>query len=184
MIDTNKSLILIRAYNEEVNIEEVIIRAQKCGYICVVNDSHTDSTAEILSKIKNIHVIHHEVNTHLPGAILSGMRFAVNEGYEFCIAMDAGLSHNPDEIPFFSFDDQSDFIIGHRTNKKNTPLPRKALSIGGNILYHIFVRFPRIFQGLEFLDLTSGFSRYSSKSMTLLLSKELQGKSYGFVLKV
>ncbi len=81
-------------------------------------------------------VIHHERNTHMPGGLLDGMRYAVEQGYDYAIAMDAGLSHNPDELPRFIDHPHADLVLGMRTTKTNTPLFRRALSKAGNFVYN------------------------------------------------
>ncbi len=73
-------LVIIPAYNEEKTIEEVILRARKYADVCVINDNSQDATPEILARINGIHVIHHEENTHLPGCILDGMKYAHEKG--------------------------------------------------------------------------------------------------------
>ena len=94
-------LVVIPAYNEEDTIEEVVLRAKKYADVCVVNDNSSDATPEILGRIDGIHVIHHKKNTHIPGGLLDGMKYAVEHDYSYAISIDAGLSHNPDEIPRF-----------------------------------------------------------------------------------
>ena len=74
-------LVIIPAHNEEKTIEELVNRAKKYADVCVVNDCSKDATSQILGRIENIKVINHEVNTHIPGAVLDGMRFALENKY-------------------------------------------------------------------------------------------------------
>ncbi len=169
----NDYLIIIPAYNEEDTIEELIIRAKKFADVCVINDNSNDATPEILGRFSDIHVIHHEKNTHIPGGLLDGMRYAVSKGYAYGIAIDAGLSHNPDEIPRFIDHPHSDLAIGTRIDKTNTPLFRKALSFVGNIIYNCSLEFPAsIFKLKYYKDISSGYRRYSNKTMHLIISKK------------
>jgi dolichol-phosphate mannosyltransferase len=172
-------LVIIPAYNEEDTIEELIIRAKKFADVCVINDNSKDATPEILEKFSDIHVIHHEKNTHIPGGLLDGMRYAVSKGYAYGIAIDAGLSHNPDEIPRFIDHPHSDLAIGTRMVKTNTPLFRKALSFVGNIIYNCSLEFPAsIFKRKYYKDISSGYRRYSNKAMQLIVSKKIESKSF------
>ena len=180
----NDYLIIIPAYNEEDTIEELIIRAKKFADVCVINDNSNDATPEILGRFSDIHVIHHEKNTHIPGGLLDGMRYAVSKGYAYGIAIDAGLSHNPDEIPRFIDHPHSDLAIGTRIDKTNTPLFRKALSFVGNIIYNCSLEFPAsIFKLKYYKDISSGYRRYSNKTMHLIISKKTESKSFDILFE-
>jgi dolichol-phosphate mannosyltransferase len=177
-------LVVIPAYNEEQTIEEVVRSAKKYADICVVDDCSTDSTPEILSREEDIYVITHERNTHIPGAVLDGMRYAVAKRYSYSITIDAGLSHDPDEIPLFINHEYADLVIGSRKRRINTPLYRKVLSFTGNFLYNISLDFPgSVFKETYYKDITSGFRRYSGKAMQLLVSEEMESKSFDFLLE-
>lgn len=177
-------LVIIPAYNEEETIEEVILRAKKYADVCVINDNSQDATPEILARINGIHVIHHEENTHLPGGILDGMKYAHEKGYEYAITMDAGLSHDPDEIPLFMNHEQTDLVIGVRTQKVNTPFFRRILSKGGNLVYNFSIDFPKsLIKKRYYKDITSGFRRYSDRSVKLLLAKEIKSKSFDILFE-
>lgn len=177
-------LVVIPAYNEEETIEEVVLRARDYADVCVINDNSEDATAEILSRIDGIHVIHHKLRTHIPGGILDGMEYATEQGYDYAITMDAGLSHNPDEIPIFINHPYADLTIGVRTNKTNTPLKRMILSKTGNFIYNASLDFPSsLFQKRYFRDITSGFRRYSNHAMRFLVSKRMKSKSFDILLE-
>jgi len=177
-------LVVIPAYNEEDNIEEVVLRAKKYADVCVINDNSSDATPEILNRIDGIHVIHHEKNTHIPGGLLDGMKYAVDHDYDYAIAMDAGLSHDPDEIPRFISHPPSDLAIGTRITKKNTLLYRRCLSKVGNFIYNICLDFPAsVFRRRYYKDITSGFRRYSNKSMKLILSKKIESKTFDILFE-
>lgn len=177
-------LVVIPAYNEEDTIEEVVLRAKKYADVCVINDNSSDATPEILNRIGGIHVIHHEKNTHIPGGLLDGMKYAVDHDYDYAIAMDAGLSHDPDEIPRFISHPPSDLTIGTRITKKNTPLCRRCLSKVGNFIYNICLDFPAsVFRRRYYKDITSGFRRYSNKSMKLILSKKIESKTFDILFE-
>lgn len=177
-------LIVIPAYNEEATIKELVTRARMFGDVCVVDDCSIDATPEILKNIQNIHVIRHEKNTHIPGAIMDGLQYANKHKYKYAVTLDSGFSHNPDEIPLFKKAPHSDLLIGSRTIKINTPLYRKFLSTVGNYIYNISLDFPRsIFKKIYYKDITSGFRRYSEKAIALLVSKKMESKSFDFLFE-
>jgi dolichol-phosphate mannosyltransferase len=184
MAKKSQHLIIIPAYNEEADIEETVLRAKKYADVCVIDDCSNDATPEILRRIEDIHVITHNRNTHIPGGLLDGMRYAVEKDYDYGISMDAGLSHNPDEIPLFINHPHVDLVIGSRKTKIGTPLFRRVLSKTGNFVYNISLDFPAsLFNQRYYKDITSGFRRYSNKAMKLVLSKECESASFDILLE-
>ncbi len=184
MLNKSSCLIVIPAYNEQASIRAVVQGAKKYADVCVINDNSTDATRDILQSIPDIHVINHTENTHIPGGLLDGMRYAVEKGYDYAVSMDAGLSHNPEEIPLFLAYPPCDLVIGCRERKINTPRYRLLLSKAGNISYNIFLDFPEsIFRNKYYRDITSGFRRYSYDAMELLLSREMKSKSFDILFE-
>jgi dolichol-phosphate mannosyltransferase len=150
----------------------------------VIDDNSRDATPEILKRFDDIHVIRHERNTHIPGGLLDGMRYAVEQGYAYGIAMDAGLSHNPDEILRFMQCEHADLVIGTREIKYHVPLFRHLLSAAGSLIYNICLDFPRsVWKDKYFKDVTSGYRRYSNKAMQLLISKQIQSRSFDILFE-
>jgi dolichol-phosphate mannosyltransferase len=177
-------LVVIPAYNEEETIEEVVTRSKKYADVCVINDNSNDATPDILNKIKDIHVIHHKKNTHIPGGLLDGMRYAVENNYRYAISLDAGMSHNPEEMPRFISHPPCDLVLGERTSKSNTPLFRKILSIAGNIIYNISLDFPSsAFRRHYYPDITTGYRRYSRKAMQAVLSRKIESRSFDILFE-
>lgn len=79
-----KHLVVIPAYNEEETIREVVERALEYSDVLVVDDASKDQTPEILKTMirkhpKKLFTIRHEKNTHIPGGIQDGMKFAVEK---------------------------------------------------------------------------------------------------------
>ncbi len=183
MEKTRSCIIIIPAYNEEKTIKEVVTGVKKYGDVCVIDDCSEDFTPEILQNIKGIHVIFHRKNTHIPGCLLDGMRYAVKKNYVYAVSMDAGLSHSPDEIPLFLKHPEADLVIGCRREKINTPLFRRALSKAGNFIYNFCLDIPKNMAGRYYADLTSGFRRYSYKAMKLLLAKNMKSRSFDFMVE-
>jgi len=105
-----KIIVVIPAYNEAENIAEVVTRATRHAPVLVVNDGSTDRTGEIAAALPNTAVINHERNTHIPGAILDGFRYALANGYDYAVTMDAGLSHDPGLLPALIAQPDADLI--------------------------------------------------------------------------
>ncbi|MGN7612976.1 glycosyltransferase family 2 protein [Magnetococcales bacterium HHB-1] len=179
----NKPLIIIPAYNEEETIAEVVRRAKPFGDLCVINDNSNDQTAEILATFSDIHVITHQQNTHIAGAILDGMRYAVEKKYDYAITMDAGLSHIPEEIAIFLAYEQKDLVIGRREQHQGTPHYRRLLSWSGNRVYNGCILGPKALLFGHYHDLTSGFRRFSYKAMRCLINHPMQSRAFDFILE-
>ncbi len=177
------TVVVIPCYNEEETIEEVVTKAMQYADVCIIDDCSTDRSPEILAAIDGIHVIHHETNTHIARGTLDGMAYALAAGYTYAITMDAGMSHNPDEIPRFIEHGEADLVLSRRTTKVNTPLSRRALSFVGSFVYNVFLDFPRYPFNPYYSDLTSGFRRYSRAAMEALLSAPMKSRSFDFIFE-
>lgn len=177
------TVIIIPCYNEADTIEEVVSRAKQYADVCVIDDCSTDSSPEILAAIDGIHIIRHDKNTHIARGILDGMAYAVEKGYTHAITMDAGLSHNPDEIPRFLECDGADVVLGRRVTKINTPLKRRILSAIGGFVYNVFLDFPRLVFKPYYGDLTTGFRKYSKAAMDVLLATPIKSRSFDFIFE-
>jgi len=176
-----KIIVVIPAYNEEKNIAELIRRTQPFADICVVNDASKDDTEKIVRTFAPVACISHSRNTHIPQAILDGMRHAVEHRYDYVITMDAGLSHLPEELPLFIGAPDCDLVLGYRVKRENTPMYRKMISRLGTMLINFTLRplgskLPRA----RFRDVTSGYRRYSINAAKLLLSRAMEAKSFDF----
>lgn len=175
---------MIPAYNEAENIAEVVTRATAHAPVLVVNDGSKDRTGEIAEALPNCSVIHHAQNTHIPGAILDGFRFALANGYDYAITMDAGLSHDPNLIPSLIAQPDADLLLSYRPSPKNVPVYRKALSRAAAHLVNMAIREPRwkIWKA-GYRDVTSGYRRYSRRAMEAVLAAPLVCKSFDFHLE-
>ena len=177
-------LVVIAAYNEAATIEEVVRLARRSADVCVVDDASTDDTAKIVSGIEGVHCIRHERNTHIPGATLDGMRYARDQGYDFCITMDAGMSHDPNAIPEFMVHTDADLVIGCRRRKIDVPGYRRALSWGGNRMLNLTLNQRYVpWGGAGLSDVTSGYRMFSRAAVDLLLRSRLQSRSFDFHLE-
>jgi dolichol-phosphate mannosyltransferase len=172
-------LVVIPAYNEEATIEDVVRLTQPHADVCVIDDASTDSTPQILARLEGVHTIRHQTNTHITGAILDGMKYAVEAGYEFCITMDAGLSHDPRVLPEFKQHLNADLVIGVREKTISVPFYRRALSKSGTFAMNFALNRGRR-KKLSVRDATSGYRMYSRKSLLVLLKHKFKSRSFDF----
>ena len=89
-----KTLIIIPAYNEELNIENTINKLKKYNDISkspvdyiIINDGSTDKTKEICKK-NNFNVINLIHNLGIGGAVQTGYKYALENNYDIAIQFD------------------------------------------------------------------------------------------------
>lgn len=181
MLKREDFLVVIPAYNEEESIGEVIRRTLPFADICVVNDGSTDSTEAIVRSFKEVSLINHPRNTHIPQATLDGMRYAWERGVSYVITMDAGLTHKPEELPRFLEHPPCDLVIGVRTKTEKVPRYRRMISRTGTLLMNLALQ-PGggLFHGQRLRDATSGYRRFSRRAVELLLSRKMKAKAFDF----
>lgn len=120
--------VIIPAYNEEGNIEEVVRICEKVFSsffndnfeIIVVNDGSGDKTGEIagklMSSVKNLKVFHHQKNQGMGKAVKTGVCQAQND---LIFVTGSDLQFDIREFEkFLPFIDNSDIVIGYRVNRK------------------------------------------------------------------
>ncbi|EMY76806.1 glycosyltransferase, group 2 family protein [Leptospira weilii serovar Ranarum str. ICFT] len=180
-----KNLVVIPAYNEEETIREVVERALAYSDVLVVDDASKDKTPEILKTLirkypKKLFTIRHEKNTHIPGGIQDGMKFAVQKKYDSVVTMDAGLSHDPDRLSEF-IKTEEDLVIGSRITTDGVPLYRKLISfIAAKVMNYCIS--PGLFDvfGYRLRDCTSGYRKYSKNAFTWIAESKLESVAFDF----
>lgn len=163
-------LIIIPAYNEEENIENVVSFIQKkyseYDYI-VVNDGSKDHTADICRK-KEYELLNLPVNLGLAGAFQAGLKYAYTKGYSYAIQFDADGQHRPEFIePMLErIKEGYDIVIGSRfvTTKKGS-----SLRMIGSKMITVAIK---LTTGIRVADPTSGM-RMFSKNMIEEFAKNL-----------
>src|SRR5262245_2236238 len=103
-----KAMVIIPTYDEAENIERLIaaIRALPGHFeITVVDDNSPDGTGRIVegiaAKDPAVHVLHRSGKLGLGTAYIEGFKYALRNGVEAVIEMDADFSHDPRELPNF-----------------------------------------------------------------------------------
>ena len=91
----DKILIVIPAYNEAENIENVIKEIKKdidYADILVVNDCSSDNTVEIVEK-NGVNCVTNVFNMRYAMAVQTGIKYAYQNNYDYVIQMDADGQH-------------------------------------------------------------------------------------------
>jgi dolichol-phosphate mannosyltransferase len=100
-----KTIVVIPTYNEADNIVpliESIKSALPSTDVLIVDDNSPDGTAELvrkkMKKDDSIHLIVRQNKMGLGTAYCEGFKYALQQGYDYILQMDADFSHNP-QIP-------------------------------------------------------------------------------------
>lgn len=156
-------LILIPAHNEASSVASVIdeVIEQTTCRVVVIDDASTDGTAAI-ARNAGATVLSLSVQLGAWGAVQTGMRFALRQGYRYVITMDADGQHEAADL-FKLFapvrDGLADVTIGACTRRGS-----RMRKIAWVILKWI--------SGLSLEDITSGFRAYNQPAVQLLARKE------------
>lgn len=160
----DKILIVIPAYNEAENIENVIKEIQKdidYADILVVNDCSSDNTVEIVEK-NDVNCVTNVFNMRYAMAVQTGIKYAYQNNYDYVIQMDADGQHIASEALKMYKElkkNDVDIVIGSRYLKDMgypCPLFRR---IGTKMFEWII----KIFTGKRIADPLSGFQCLNKK---------------------
>ena len=118
-----KKLIIIPAYNEEENIEktvESILRDSSGFDYVIINDCSTDNTKKICEE-KGYNVVSLPINLGIGGAVQTGYKYAVRNGYDMAVQVDGDGQHDPkflEEMAEYLEEHELDMVIGSRFIEK------------------------------------------------------------------
>ena len=162
-------LALIPAYNEEITIYAVVRETMKYLPTLVADDGSTDATVK-LSREAGANIVQNEKNLGKGAALRNGFRYALENGYQAVLILDADGQHDPGEIPLFleSYQqNKSNLIIGMR-NFTQMPFTRRLANSLGSVLVNRLTREP-------IHDNQSGYRLIDAKVMNLLLDSQEMG---------
>ena len=154
-------LIVIPARDEAVTIGSVIgaIRAQGFPDIVVVDDDSRDDTAAIASAA-GARVLRAPLPQGAWGAMQTGIRYAVRNGYPCVVTMDADGQHEPAYLEqLLKAGETADVVIG-------------AYPARGSRLRRLAWAYFKFLTDFNFEDLTSGFRYYNSSACWQLAAEE------------
>ena len=189
----SNALVIIPTYNEKENIAliiEAVLALSKDFDILVVDDGSPDGTAEIVKHLQRtlppsgstLHVLQRTGKQGLGTAYIEGFRFALANGYDFILEMDADFSHAPSDVPrLLATLETHDQAMGSRYIKGGSTsgwtLPRVLISRGGNI-------YARGVLGLAFHDLTGGFNAHRRNVLETIGLTDIKSRGYAFQVEI
>jgi len=152
-----RSIVLLPSYNEATRLPEVLRRLRELApefQPVVVDDGSRDRTAAVAREHGAI-VLEHPFNLGYGAALQTGYKFALEEGTELLVQMDADGQHDPTHIARLTepiLAGRADLVIGSRFLEPTDYRMGLARTIGRKL----FQRLARL-SGLDVTDPTSGF---------------------------
>lgn len=154
--------VMIPSYNEAENIEQLISEINALDIdpqIVVVDDNSPDGTAKIVKRLmdsmKNVHLVLRTEERGRGTAGVAGFKYALDNGAEYVIEMDADFSHHPKHIPDLlkAMEDHdvalgSRFVAGGKNIRKG--FIRNLVTVFANIYINLIL-------GVKIKDATSGY---------------------------
>ncbi len=157
-----RAMAMVPTYNEALNIEnllrEILRQGTDIGAV-VVDDNSPDGTASIVEKLRQedprVHLVLRMEERGRGTAGIVGFQYAVSQGADFVIEMDADFSHPPSYFPYFlSQMEDCDLLIGSRLLEGGGERGRSFLRRSISRLANAYIR--RILN-LPIRDCTSGY---------------------------
>jgi dolichol-phosphate mannosyltransferase len=147
-------LVSLATYNERDNLAPLIreVRQQlPAADVLVIDDDSPDGTGKVADDLAaadpHVRALHRAGKLGLGTAILAGMRYAMEHGYDFLLNMDCDFSHHPRYLPaIVAGMDGRDVMIGSRYvpggGTRNWPLSRQLISKSVNLMVRFLFRMP------------------------------------------
>jgi dolichol-phosphate mannosyltransferase len=184
-----KSLVIIPTYNEKENILRLIGRILNIGLeleVLVIDDNSPDGTGALVKPLTEtnprIHLIEREKKMGIGPAYIAGFKWALANGFDVVIEMDADLSHRPRYLPqFLEKIKEYDVVVGSRWigggRIANWSPFRVLLSRVANI-YSQWVL------GVPIKDLTGGFTCYRRSVLESINLERIHSDGYSFQIEM
>lgn len=163
---TARTLLIIPCYNEADSIRVLLIEIARLnlGYdTLVIDDGSNDHTADVARALSP--VVQMVSNLGIGGCVQTGIKYAWNKGYDYCIQVDGDGQHPPKELAkLVAQKNTADIIIGSRFENiisfKSTTMRRFGSRL---IMLTLFA----LFGGKLISDPTSGMRHMNRRAMEL-----------------
>ena len=186
-----KKIVLIPTYNEKENIRSIIttvLNLPSDFHILVIDDGSPDGTANIVKEMilsfsDRLFIEERSGKLGLGTAYIHGFKWALKNGYDYIIEMDADFSHNPNDLDrlVHACEQGADVAVGSRYVKggatENWPLDRLIYSKGGSA-------YTRIITGLPVKDPTAGFVCYKNAVLAAMNLDNINFIGYAFQIEM
>lgn len=188
-----RTIVSLATYNEAENIAPLvheIRRALPSAEILIIDDNSPDGTGRIaddlVAKLPGVHVLHRPGKLGLGTAVLTAMRFAIENGFDALINMDADFSHPPRFLPELAAGVEKqgyDVMIGSRYIKgggiggEQFNLKRKFMSTGINT-------YARFWLGLTTRDNSGSYRCYRTAMLRRIPFDKVRSRGYSFMEEI
>lgn len=178
-------LIGISTYNEIENLPTLVQQldeAMPSAHILIVDDNSPDGTGDWSEQQANqrddFHCIQRQGKLGLGTATIATLQYAIDNGYEFVVNMDADLSHPPKHLPeLCAVAKNVDVAVGSRYvaggGIVGWPLHRRIMSRCVNA-------YARLALGLPTKDCSGSFRCYRVSKLREISLDRIRSKGYSF----
>lgn len=186
----NSALVIIPTYNERENLEAItssVLSVEPRADILVVDDNSPDGTGqladELAKKDARMRVLHRRQKQGLGKAYLEAFAWALAQGYQLIIEMDADFSHDPKYLPVLidTALGGADLVVGSRYvpggGTVNWGLLRRLISKGGSL-------YARSILGVRIRDLTAGFKCFNRRVLEAIELDQVHASGYAFQIEL
>lgn len=184
----SQSLVVLPTYNEKDNIKSFILELLSTNpdiNILVVDDSSPDGTADIVKALESdprVNLLLREKKEGLGRAYVAGMKWALDNNFDYIIQMDADYSHRfLDLIRMRESVGHCDFVVGARWipggGIENWSWHRRLLSIMANIYVQVLL-------GHRLHDWTGGFNIWRRNVLEAIQLESLEAHGYCFQVEL
>jgi dolichol-phosphate mannosyltransferase len=184
-----QALVCLPTYDEKDNvvpITEAILAATPLVDVLVIDDNSPDGTGQLADAIAarepRVKVLHRAGKEGLGKAYLAGFDWALRQGYELILEMDADFSHDPKYLPgMLEAAKGADVVLGSRNipggGTVNWGVGRKIISRGGSL-------YARTILGIPVRDLTGGFKCFHRKVLESIDLPTVECSGYAFQIEL
>lgn len=171
-------------------VDAVLAKTEEFGkvtFFVILDRATKDNTVELLRehavKEKRLCVVWAPENRGLVDAYIRGYREAVQSGADWILEIDAGFSHDPEDIPKFWAKMQQgyDCVFGTRFalggKVVDSSAKRYWVSKGGSWLTNLAL-------GTHLADMTSGFELFSRDALQMVLDRGIQSRAHFFQTEI
>jgi dolichol-phosphate mannosyltransferase len=184
-----KAMAMVPTYNEAPNIEtllrEILRQGPDIGAV-VVDDNSPDGTAAIVRRLQaedpRVHLVLRMEERGRGTAGIVGFQYAVKQGVDYVIEMDADFSHSPSTIPFLlSQMNDCDLLIASRLVKGGGERGRHFLRKWITRTANAYIRF---ILDLPVYDCTSGYRVFRRRVLEAVELDQIMSKGPSVVEEV
>lgn len=163
-----RRLVIVPAFNEQDSVGGVIEEIRRFDTkleIIVVDDGSDDRTAEV-ARAHGVHVVSLPFNLGIGAAVQTGFRYALANGFDLAVQIDADGQHVPSELPklFAPLEaGEADLVIGSRFAGERAFRSSFTRRIG----IRLFALTVSAIARRRLTDTTSGFRAVSRRGIVL-----------------